>query len=336
MNQDPASLLFIFMGVSASTFMLLSYLLFIWWLDRYEREPLWLVALVFLWGALGGTCFSCIVNTSLQTFMTALTDANMSKIIGTVVAAPVVEEFFKGLVFVPLVLLGKQIDNRTDGLIYGAAVGLGFACLENLLYYIQFSQQGVAQLFAVILTRTLFTSLVHCTSSAMFGMAIGYARHRNHGINVVLWPIFGYGCAVLNHAIWNGMATVSGMIELGGVTFLIGIVMSVVVSAVMFMLTQVSLDAEHSVIKHHLAHEAKLGTIPAAHVEVIPYWFRRRRSGWLEPHIDKKAYIKATTLLAFRHNQLEIAHGSKRDAYMEDIAMYRRVIKEMRAPGSSR
>ena len=28
------------------------YVLFIWWLDRYEKEPLWLLALAFLWGAI--------------------------------------------------------------------------------------------------------------------------------------------------------------------------------------------------------------------------------------------------------------------------------------------
>lgn len=336
MSQDPIYLLFILVCVSASTFVLLSYLLFIWWLDRYEREPLWLVGLVFLWGALGGTCFSCIVNSSFQMLVTELTNPNMSKIVGTVVGAPVIEEFFKGLVFVPLLLFGKQIDNRTDGLIYGASVGLGFACLENLAYYAQFADKGYAQLIAVILMRTMFTALVHCTSSAMLGMAIGYARHRNHGINVILWPIFGYCCAVINHAMWNAMATVSGMVEsFGGVTMIIGIVLSVVVSSIMFLLTQLSLNAEHNVIKSHLEREAKLGIIPASHVEIIPYWSKRRRSGWLEPHIDKNAYIKTTTLLAFRHNQREIAHGAKRDAYTQDIAMYRRMIKEMRHPGSS-
>ena len=334
MPQTPLSIALILMCVGASTFVLVSYLMFIWWLDRYEREPLWLVLLVFIWGALGGTCFSCIVNSSLQALIAALTDPKMSKIIGTVVGAPVVEEFFKGIVFVPLLLFGNHIDNRTDGLIYGAAVGLGFACLENLAYYIQFADQGVIQLIAVILMRTMFTALVHCTSSAMLGMAIGYARHRSKGLDVLLWPLFGYGCAVLNHAIWNGLATASSVFTaFQGAGILIGITMSLVVCAIMFLLTLLSLGEEHDVIKKYLLKEAELGTIDPAHAEIIPYWLKRRRDDWLPPHIDKEAYIKAATLLAFRHNQQAVAHGTKRDAYTQDIAAFRQQLRQMRRVG---
>ena len=28
------------------------YVLFVWWLDRYDKEPVWLLALAFAWGAM--------------------------------------------------------------------------------------------------------------------------------------------------------------------------------------------------------------------------------------------------------------------------------------------
>ena len=34
------------------------YVLFVWWLDRYEKEPLWLLALAFLWGAVPAAIIS--------------------------------------------------------------------------------------------------------------------------------------------------------------------------------------------------------------------------------------------------------------------------------------
>ena len=40
------------LAVVFATLLILGYLLFIWWLDRYEREPIWLVGLTFLWGAI--------------------------------------------------------------------------------------------------------------------------------------------------------------------------------------------------------------------------------------------------------------------------------------------
>ena len=53
------------LAVALATFLILGYVLFIWWLDRYEREPIWLVGLTFLWGGLGGTCLSCVINSSI-------------------------------------------------------------------------------------------------------------------------------------------------------------------------------------------------------------------------------------------------------------------------------
>ena len=36
------------------------YLIIIWWMDRYEREPFWLVSLNFVWGATGAIIFGII------------------------------------------------------------------------------------------------------------------------------------------------------------------------------------------------------------------------------------------------------------------------------------
>ena len=94
----------------------------------------------------------------------------MAQTATSVVVAPLVEEFMKGLAFLPLLLLGKQVDNRTDGLIYGAAAGLGFACVENLYYYIKvFDPDHLNLLIQTVFLRTLFTTLVHCVSSALLG-----------------------------------------------------------------------------------------------------------------------------------------------------------------------
>ncbi len=56
--------------------------------------------------------------------------------------------------------------------------GLGFACVENLWYYYNNAVHGFGAIVAIATIRTLFTAMLHCTSSAMLGMAIGYARHR--------------------------------------------------------------------------------------------------------------------------------------------------------------
>lgn len=327
-------ILFVLLAVFGATLLIFGYLTFIWWLDRYEREPFWLVIITFVWGALGGTCLSCVINSTIGANL-AVEVGKASEVLTTVVVAPVVEEVMKGLIFLPLIVIGKNIDNRTDGLIYGAAAGLGFACLENLWYYANlFDLNNPGGVLPTIFMRTLFTTLMHCISSALLGMAIGYARHRAGALRWVIYPAMGYVAAVINHATWNGLATMAGFIgkennELAAVTMLFGVGLIALAAIMMFVLTQLSLHSEHKFIRQYLLEEARRGVIPVAHAEIIPYWRKRRRRGWIPDTVNKEAYIKAATLLAFRHRQLEIADEERRHQYLEDITMYRNEIAKL-------
>jgi RsiW-degrading membrane proteinase PrsW (M82 family) len=325
-------MLAVFAGVVLATLVILGYLTFIWWLDRYEREPLWIVGLVFLWGGIGGTCLGVAVSLPLMVVAQALPLGIQPEVISSVVIAPFVEELTKGLIFIPLVLT-HHFDNETDGLIYGAAAGLGFAAVENLLYYMTAMQGGAEAVFRLIVMRTLFTALVHCISSAILGMAIGYARHRAGAARWVIYPALGYVVAVINHAIWNGAAVYAGLPILAETTR--GLILTaalgvVVIAAItMFLITQFSLDREHKVIQRFLEKEAELGTLPRRHAEIIPFWTRRRKSGWLPGGVPRDEYVRAATLLAFRHYQLEIAEGERQQQYQDDIKQYRAELRDM-------
>jgi protease PrsW len=63
-----------------------------------------------------------------------------------------------------------------DGLIYTAAVALGFATLENVIYLISYGLQ-------VILARGLFSNLAHVLFSSLWGfplglVKLGYIKHK--------------------------------------------------------------------------------------------------------------------------------------------------------------
>lgn len=318
-------------AVIGATVLVFSYLVFIWWLDRYEREPFWLVLFTFAYGGIFGTFFGCMLSILPSTISVMALGAAGGGFVGAVIVAPIIEEFTKGLVFGALVL-SKHFDNETDGLIYGAATGLGFACVENLLYFA--SAESVDSLVGMAILRTLFTAIVHCSSSAALGMAIGFARHRGGFGRVALLVSVGYAAAVANHAVWNGLATASGfdsMQESGLSLFLtlIGCSLVMLSAFVMFALTQISLKREHDTIKRFLILEAQRGTMPAEHAEIIPYWLKRRKSGWLPGAVDKEAYIEAATLLAFRQHQLEHAEGSRRERILREIEEYRSAIAGM-------
>lgn len=321
--------------ILVATGLLFAYLTFIWWLDRYEREPFWMVALVFLWGATIGIGCGCALNSTVLLPVKAVLGAAGAMSIGAILVAPVIEEITKGLVFVPLVLT-DHFDNETDGLIYGAATGLGFAMVENIMYFIKFvssPKMGLAALIFAMAIRTLFTAVMHCISSSLLGMSIGYARHRSGNLKWLLYPGIGYLLAVANHALWN---TASVMSNYHAGFQLAGVGMVIVASGVLFGLTQWSLKREHDVIRDYLHQEAQRGTLPAEHADIIPYWRRRRKKDWLASHVDRDAYIEAATLLAFRQHQLAIAQGERRDEYLKEIEKYRHQIRDLLAGSATK
>lgn len=317
--------------IFAATALLFVYLWFIWWLDRYEREPFWLVALVFLWGATIGIGCGCAINSTVLLPVKDVLSPGATTGFAAIVVAPVVEELTKGLVFIPL-LTTYQFDNETDGLIYGAATGLGFALVENLLYFVQFvsaDQMSVGMMIVSVAIRALFTAVMHCISSAMLGMAVGYARHRAETLKWFIYPGIGYVLAVGNHSAWNAAAFLSNVhagFQLAG----IGLV--VLGGAILFGLTQYSLKREHDVIRKYLLEEADRGTLPAEHAEIIPYWTKRRRNDWLAPEIPKEPYVEAATRLAFRHHQRELAPEHEHDDYADDIKNFRTRIRDLLTP----
>ena len=321
----------VLLSVLASTAILFGYLVFIWWLDRYEREPFPLVLLVFGWGAFGGTSLGCLCSLPFAVAATLAGGEAFGEAFGAILVAPIAEEFTKGLVFL-LLLTTRHIDNETDGLIYGAAAGLGFAAVENLLYFANSGGDGPGVLLGVIFMRTFFSALVHCISSALLGMCIGYAVHRSGTLRWVLWPAIGFALAAANHAIWNALAIGAGFEVLGELSpllILLGMLLVAGASALMFLLTQLSLAREHAVIKRQLLREAEIGTLPAVHASIIPFWTRRRRHGWLPARIPKERYLRAATLLAFRRHQLEIARGERAVAYAGEIHRLRGEVRGM-------
>lgn len=318
-------------AVLAGTIVVFGYLVVIWWLDRYEREPFWLTVLTFVWGGFGGTSLGCACSLPFAFAATAFGGEAFGSAFGAVVVAPVVEEITKGLVFV-LLLLTRHLDNETDGLIYGAATGLGFAAVENVMYAMAIAESGTGAVVGLVFVRTLFTAIVHCISSALLGMTIGYACHRAGTARWLLWPSIGLALAVANHALWNGLAVAADFEVLGDASpllVLLAIAVVGVAAAAMFGLTQFSLHREHRVIRRHLAAEAGRGTLPLEHAAIIPYWSRRRRRGWLPSRVPHEPYVRAATLLAFRHHQLEVAGGERRERYLQEIVRLRTEVKRM-------
>ena len=172
-------------------------ILICFWLDRYEPEPVRYRLAAFGWGAVAAVGFSFVG----EQLVFGLSETN--EFINVAVAAPLVEELGKGLFLVAVVIFRRaELHGPLDGIVYGAMVGIGFAFVEDIIYYLQSLQSG--QLGVTFFLRGIMGPFAHPLFTAAAGLGIGIAvATRRPGVRV-LAPILGFLAAVVLHGIWNG------------------------------------------------------------------------------------------------------------------------------------
>ncbi len=315
-----------FASLIAAVVPMFVYLIVIWFLDKYEREPFWLVLLNFFWGATGaialGIIGSIIFQIPLDDLIRVVSDDNTSKIMnlsGAVITAPLVEEFTKGI-FLVLMSLSKKFDGGVDGAVLGGAIGLGFGMTENFMYFLSYGTTPSSWLMIVII-RTLFSAVMHCLSTATFGAFLGYAKFKPLIYKIILIPT-GFFMAVFLHFSWNLSVSFEG-------TTIFGFLFLILYLFVTFAIFQISIYFEGRTILKELQDEASLGLIPPEHLNYIPYVSRRFRYGWCPEGVDQKSYVKTATTLALRKNQYKNTKGNLQTSYLRDIENLRYKIQIM-------
>ncbi|GBD87842.1 protease PrsW [bacterium BMS3Abin03] len=308
----------IFASALAAIIPMVAYLIFIWWFDRYNREPFKLVLQNYLWGSIGAIIFAflggAIFSSILLRFVTS--EAQL-EYLGTVIIAPVVEEFTKGM-FLLITVTNRKFDNMTDGIVYGGAIGLGFGMTENFLYFISYGT-SVPNWIAIVIIRTLFSAVMHCVATATFGAFLGYAKFKNLSYKI-FFPIIGITLAILIHFSWNFMVSYKSTAILGFMFMLITIIIFIAVFAASVM-------SERRIIFEELTGEADMGLIPKDHPEILSSK-QRNMPGWIDEKI-RKTYIKAATTLAFRKVQWKSSKGKSKLFYEYDINNYREFLQNL-------
>ncbi|WP_075982153.1 glutamic-type intramembrane protease PrsW [Bacillus massilinigeriensis] len=125
--------------------------------DQYESEPLPMVFRTFIFGAL--------LVFPIMFIQHVLSSENMlnSNIVNAFVYTGMLEEFFKWFILFYTAYQHVEFDEPYDGVVYGAAVSLGFATVENILYLIS---NGLEFAFG--------RAFLPVSSHALFGVIMGY------------------------------------------------------------------------------------------------------------------------------------------------------------------
>lgn len=311
---------------------MVTWLAVMWWLDRYEREPLWLVGLTFLWGAIGAIFLALIGNFIGHVGIALTFGAEAAALAGPVVVAPLIEEPTKALVLF-LVARSRAFDNMTDGFVYGAAAGLGFGMTENFFYFSDVGSSGDLLAFAgTIVVRTFYSALMHAGATSAVGAALGWARGRGAGALLLAVPT-GFVVAMSMHALWNGLLTWDAAAELNGQLTLVNLLVFPLEFLALVAIYQACLWSESRLLVAELSEEARAGHLPAGHVGILSSALARGRGGWLSPGVPQGPYIRTATRLAFRKHQARRATGHEHHRLRDEIGRLRAELSGLLALG---
>lgn len=195
-------------------------LVYLVWVRGWEicnREELKDLYRALAIGATYTVFFAVIVSTAFNSFFFGLfrmvilvpveMQADLALFTSVIVVAPLVEEFIKVTGF--RFILGK-IREIEDGMIYGMAIGFGFALTENVIYgWDQALAGGLASGLALVAVRSALSSFLHATATAIAGLGVSRSLLANKGSMRLLDLAPYLAGAIGMHALFNFLSSSS-------------------------------------------------------------------------------------------------------------------------------
>lgn len=192
--MNPTYILATVLQILAALFMAFVWAAFLRKLDIFSPEKWWKIAVAF--------AFGCLTPFPILWLHSAYPDLmfNMEGPGGIfqyyTINVGMVEEGFKFLGFIFVFLLfRKWFDEDINFLVYGSAVGLGFATNENCLYFFEYG-------IHLVYIRGLMCAVGHMTGTALIAtlLCIGIRRKSFY---VIILPLLGFLIASVLHGLYD-------------------------------------------------------------------------------------------------------------------------------------
>jgi len=176
-----------------------------WWRDRLPEPPRVVLA-TFLLGGLATIPilvaeWGMMAMLGLKGMPTTLVQA----VLMSFLVAALVEEAFKLVVLTRYSATHCAFDEPYDGVVYGVAASLGFACVENVMYVLGANEAGFVAGAVVATARTLTAVPMHMCCGAIMGVCIGIAKFKG-GDARRAWGIGGFLAAIALHGTYDTFA----------------------------------------------------------------------------------------------------------------------------------
>ena len=159
--------------------------------DRYDSEPISLVIKIFMLGVL--LVFPTMVLQRI--FMESLGN---NPFVTSFLLSGGIEEFVKWFVLYYVFYKHAEFDEPYDGIVYGAAISLGYATLENVIY--DFVHHFT---FSELMLRAFLPVSGHALFAVLMGYYMGKAKFVKNGVMERKWLFYSYLLPVFWHGLFD-------------------------------------------------------------------------------------------------------------------------------------
>jgi hypothetical protein len=204
-----------------------------------------------------------------------------------------------------------EFDGVVDGIVYGCLVALGFATVENFLYYGRAAETG--DTLGLLLLRGGLAPFSHPLFTSMTGIGLGLARQSDNKAVKLMAPVIGLLGAMFLHFIWNLSAS-TGTFPIVYFVFMVPLFLA------FWAFIFYALRREGKVVRHYLMPEFERGwlterdyrSLCSIHGRMAAS-FRALTNGGLSLWRKRSQFNQVASELAFLRSRL--ARGAVKDKH---------------------
>ena len=153
-------------------------ILYIYFKDKYEKEPKRLLIFSFFLGAVVSIVVTTILYVISDYFFSIPIEENkniVQLLIKAFLIVGFIEEFSKYIIVRYFAQPKKEFNEQFDGIVYAVMVSMGFAATENIMYVIEGG-------FQTAVLRTFTAIPAHASFAVLMGYFMGKGKFSKHRI----------------------------------------------------------------------------------------------------------------------------------------------------------
>lgn len=169
-------------------------ILYVYFKDKYDKEPKGLLLASFLLGAIGSIVITTVIYSGFDKILHLNDNFSVpQKFIKAFLVVGLTEEFSKYIIVKYFAQPKKAFDEPFDGIMYAVMVSMGFAATENIFYVLDGGYvTGILRAFTAV--------PAHATFGALMGYYMGKAKFSKNRIKLNL---LGLLLAVTFHGFYD-------------------------------------------------------------------------------------------------------------------------------------